>query len=47
MEKPFKDTCLDHIDFQLYLMLPIIDKIDEHDSFLSEIPEEIFKLDEQ
>jgi len=46
MEKPFTDTCLDHLDFQLHL-LPIVNKIDRQDSFLSEIPEELFESNEE
>lgn len=46
MEKPFKHTNLDHLDFQLHLLLPIVDKVDHHDSFLSEIPEELFEPNE-
>lgn len=42
MEKPFKDTNLDDVDFQLCSM-PIVDKINDQDSFLSEIPEEVFE----
>jgi len=46
MEKHFTDTCLDQLDFELDL-LPIINKIDHQDSFLSEIPEEMFELNEE
>ena len=46
MEKPFKDTNLDALDFKLSLM-PIVNKVDDQDSFLSEIPEELFEPDEE
>jgi hypothetical protein len=43
MKKLFKHANLDDIDFQLYQMSPIIDKVDEYGFFLSEIPEELFE----
>jgi len=46
MEKPFRDTNLDALDFKLNSM-PIVDKVDDQDSFLSEIPEELFELHEE
>lgn len=46
MEKPFADKCLDHVDFQLHL-LPIVNKVECQDSFLSEIPEELFESNEE
>jgi len=45
-EKPFTDKCLDYLDFQLF-SLPIVGKVDYLDSFLSEIPEDLFESDEK
>jgi hypothetical protein len=46
MEKPFKDINLDALDFKLSL-IPIVNKVDDQDSFLSEIPEEVFEPNEE
>jgi len=45
-EKPFTDKCLDYLDFQLS-SLPIVGKVDYLDSFLSEIPEDLFESNEK